>query len=167
MITSMVMNLAKVLVLLTLSTSLVLAAAPSPRPHPTSGVMRSCEARVNAINMRSSKMVDQAETMLAKFGSIAARAQEFYTSKVVSKGITVASYDALVSDVQTQKSVAEAILNAASSDLANFSCQSGNPKAQLELFRQDMLSTRAALKTYRQSVINLVKGIHAATPDSL
>lgn len=130
---------------------------------PGEGRMKACEARVDAIKNRMTHLTELATNMETKFDAIAQRVENYYNNKVVPSGKTVANYNTLVSDIQTQKNNVKTALTKAQTDASNFSCTSGTPKAQMMQFREDMQSVKQALKSYRTSIKNLIVAVHSVT----
>ena len=99
--------------------------------------------------------------MLEKFTVHAQRVEEFYTTKVVPGGKTVANYDNLVSDIQAKKTAVQTALAQAQSSLSSFDCTGNDPKGQLTQYKNDMLAVKSALKDYRTSIKNLIVAIRS------
>ena len=125
--------------------------------------LKSCQAREVAIKNRSEKLTQLASTMMTKFDAIALRVQEYYTTKLVPQGKTVANYDALVADVQTNKLAVQTALTTAQADAASFSCTAESPKEMLTKFNTDMRAVKTALHAYRTSIKNLIVGVRSVT----
>jgi hypothetical protein len=100
--------------------------------------------------------------MEEKFDSIAKRVEDYYNSKVVPGGKTVADYVSLVTNINTNKTVVQTALTKTQNDANSFDC-TGNPKDQLMRFREDMQSVKKALKDYRTSIKNLIVAVHSVT----
>jgi hypothetical protein len=139
------------------------AATGQAQTNLTEAKLRVCKARENAIKTRSSHLTQLTTTMETKFDAIAARVENYYTSKVIPSGKTVANYDALVADIQTKKAAVATALSAAQTDANNFSCAEVSPKEQLAKFRVDMQTVKSALKNYRTSIKNLIVAVHSVT----
>ncbi len=125
------------------------------------GGLHACQARENAIKNSLTHLTTLATNMETSFDIIATRVEDYYTNKVVPSGKTVANYNALVSDIQTQKTNVQAALTTAQTDANSFSCTSGTPKTQLTQFREDMQAVKQALKSYRTSIKNLIVAVHS------
>ena len=69
------------------------------------------------------------------------------------------NYDALVSDIQTNKNAIAPLLEAVQTDAANFKCDGDDPKGQLDQFKEDMHAVIAGLKAYKTSVRNLIVAV--------
>lgn len=143
----------------------------SPRPtkvqerKPTgtpgqAGKLKSCQAREAAIKTRSENLTEFATRLIATFDKIAARVEEFYATK----GLSVSNYSTLVADVAAKKLAAQTAVTKAQSSLANFSCDTGDPKTTLRSFNEEMKLVHTALKDYKTSVRNLIVGIHSQAP---
>lgn len=127
------------------------------------GKLRACQAKEAAVKTRLSRLISLVTNMENKFDSIAQRVKTYYTSKVIPSGKTVANYDALVADIQSKKAAVQAALTNAKNDADGFSCTTGDPKAQLRKYQEDMLTVKRALKDYRTSIKNLIVAVHSVT----
>lgn len=125
--------------------------------------LRACQARENAIKKRATRLIQLAASMENRFDKHAKRVEEYYTSKVIPAGKTVANYDNLVADIQTKKSAVQTALSTAQSDADNFSCTGTDPKGQLTQYRKDMQTVKRALKDYRTSIKNLIVAVRSVT----
>lgn len=129
----------------------------------TEAKLRACQARENAIKKRSEHLGKLASTMEKKFTAIAQRVEEYYTTKAVPGGKTIANYDSLVSDIQTKKTAVQTALTQAQTDAGGFSCTGDNPKGQLTQFKGGMKAVIKALKDYRTSIKNLIVAVRSVT----
>lgn len=125
------------------------------------GLLRSCQARENAIKTRMNSLINLVDNMETKFSSISARVEDYYTSKVVPSGKSVSNYDTLVSDIQTKKDAVGTSISVAKTDVSNFNCNSTDPKADLTKFREDMQSVKKALKDYRTAIKKLIVAVRS------
>lgn len=125
--------------------------------------LRACQARENAIKQRSTRLTQLVATMESKFDAIAKRVEDYYNSKIVPSGKSVANYASLTADIQTKKTAVQTALTTAQNDETGFSCTSGDPKGQMTQFRQDMQAVKEALKDYRISIKNLIVAVHSVT----
>jgi len=124
--------------------------------------LKVCETRQNIIKRRSQSLANRANTQFNVFDSIATKVENFYTTKVLPKGVVVANYDQLVADIATQKTDAMNAIDTAKTDATNFDCSGDNPKAQLTNFNSDMKLAIAALKDYRTAIRNLIVAVKSA-----
>lgn len=129
----------------------------------TEARLRACQAKENAIKKRTVQLTKLAVTMQEKFDAIAQRVEEYYTTKVVPRGKTVANYDSLVADIQAKKGAVQTVLTIAQSNAENFACDGNDPKGQLSQFKDDMRAVKSALKDYRTSIKNLIVAVHSIT----
>jgi hypothetical protein len=127
-----------------------------------SGLIRSCQAREKSIKNRMKFLIKLVNVMDDKFGKIATRVEDYYTTKVVPSGKTVPNYDLLVSDIQTKKDAVKTALANAQTDVDSFNCDQPDSKADLIKFRTDMQNVKSLLKNYRTSVKNLIVAVHSA-----
>ena len=129
----------------------------------TEAKLKACQARENAIKKRMEQLTKLVTTMQEKFGAIAGRVEEYYTSKVVPSGKTVANYDSLVADIQTKKGAVQTALTTAQGNAGSFACDGNDPKGQLIQFKDDMRAVKSALKDYRTSIKNLIVAVRSVT----
>lgn len=129
----------------------------------TQARLRACQAKENAIRNRAKHLGDLATTMEKTFDAIAKRVEDYYTTKVVPSGKTVAGYDSLVGDIATKKTAVQTALTKAQTDAEGFACDSTDPKGQLTQFREDMQAVKSALKDYRTSIKNLIVAVRSVT----
>lgn len=125
--------------------------------------LRACQVREYAIKKRATRLTQLATNMENNFDKHAQRVEEYYTSKVVPSGKTVANYDSLVADIQAKKTAVATALSTAQTDANNFSCTGDDPKGQLTQFRKDMQAVKKALKDYRASIKNLIVAVRSVT----
>ena len=125
--------------------------------------LKACQARESTITKRMTRLAELVTTMEGKFDAIASRVEEYYTSKVVPSGKTVANYDTLVADIQTKKTAVQAALTTAQPNSTGFSCTGDDPKGLLTQFRTDMQTVQKALQAYRISIKNLIVAVRSVT----
>lgn len=130
----------------------------------TEAKLRACQAKEKAIKKRTQQLIKLATTMQEKFDAIAGRVEEYYTSKVVPSGKTVANYGSLVADIQTKKGAVQTALTTAQTNAGNFACDGNDPKGQLAQFKDDMRAVKSALKDYRTSIKNLIVAVRSTSP---
>ena len=140
------------------------AAARNTRrqTHLTEVKLKVCQNRETAIKKRAENLGRLANSMLEKFAAHAQRVEEFYTTKVVPSGKTVANYDSLVADIQTKKAAVQAGVTQAQGSLGSFDCTGNDPKGQLTQYKSNMLAVKSALKDYRTAIKNLIVAIRSA-----
>ncbi|HUQ85519.1 MAG TPA: hypothetical protein VM077_04300 [Candidatus Limnocylindrales bacterium] len=140
------------------------ASAPSaPVIRSEKGKLRSCKAKEKKIIKRSEQIVKFSTNMESKFASISAKVQEYYVTKVVPSGKTVINYEALVSGIDANKLAVDSALEKAKTDAAAFSCESGTPKEQMMVFKDDIKAVKDGLKVYRSSIKDLIVAVHSVT----
>lgn len=131
--------------------------------HLPEAKLRACQAKESAIKKRMKQLIKLATTMQEKFDAIAGRVEEYYASKVVPSGKTVANYDSLVADIQTKKGAVQTALTTAQGHAGSFACDGNDPKGQLTQFREDMQAVKSALKDYRTAIKNLIVAVHSTS----
>ncbi len=118
-----------------------------------------CERVEARINKRSDRLVTRAERMTDRFDKIADKVKDYYTDKLVPKGVTIDNYDALVADIATKGAAVDEVVATAKAAISEFDCDGDSPKGVLSLFRGDMKTVITALKDYRTSVVNLLVAV--------
>jgi len=121
--------------------------------------LRVCQIKEKVITNRSNNMVRHANRLIAVFESIATRIQNYYQTRLVPQGKILPNYNALVLDIQNNKTVVTSLLETVTADIANFACDGEDPKGQLDQFKEDMHAVIAALKVYKKSVRNLTVAV--------
>ncbi len=144
------------------------AGQPSGLPaqaqtHLTDARLKACQARENAIKTRSGHLSQLVTSMEEKFDAIAGRVEEYYTSKVVPSGKTVANYDSLVADIATKKAAVGTAVTKTQNDISGFSCDGADPKGQMTTYRSDMQGVKQELKDYRTSIKDLIVAVRSVT----
>lgn len=126
--------------------------------------LKACEARETAISKRMEMLGRLSTNILTKFSNITDRVVEFYESKMVPEGKTLSNYDELIANINAKK---EAVSNALSTAQGStFSCDSDDPKGQLETFRDNMKSVKSALQEYRSSIKDLIVAIRSLNSEA-
>lgn len=128
----------------------------------TAARLKACQARENAIKTRSQHLNQLVTTMEEKFDAIAARVEEYYTTKAVPNGKIIANYDALVADIAAKKTAVQTALTKAQNDIAGFRCDINDPKSQMVTYRNDMKGVIQELKDYRTSIKDLIVAVRSA-----
>ncbi len=126
--------------------------------------LKICKTREENIKKRTSSLMNLASQMVGKFDAIAARVEEFYTTKVLPKGLVVANYDSLVADVNAKKAAVDAAIRKVP-DVSGFDCEGDGPKELLTEYRTAMKDVKSALHEYRTSIKNLIKAVRGVVGD--
>jgi sRNA-binding protein len=121
---------------------------------------KACEARKANITKRMSKAVTQAEKHKATFDKIYNKVQAFKTKK----DLTVENYDSLVTAADKAQSDAQASITALKDLDVSVDCTSETVAQSLASFQVAVKATRDSLKTYRESITDLIKAVKAAVP---
>lgn len=137
------------------------AASPSAK---SAQKLKVCQVHERNIKNRLDSLIRLVTNQETKFGSIAAKVENHYTTKLVPKGEVLPNYNNLVADIGAKKNAVDSDLNAAKTDAAGFSCNVSDPKAQLTTFRKDMQTVKKALKDYRKSIRNLIVAVRTLNP---
>ena len=121
----------------------------------TNAKLKSCQKHEKAITNTLSRLSDRGQKQVVLFGTIASRVETFYTDK----GKTLASYDALVADVNAKAAAAQTALSGINAAGSGFSCDGSNPSGFMSTFKDNLKLEISALKDYRTSVRNLIVGV--------
>jgi hypothetical protein len=95
------------------------------------------------------------------FTKIADRTKKFKENK----NLTVNNYDGLLASVNDKQTAAENTLSKIKADAsaaASLSCDSGQPKAVVGGFRDDLKAENNALKAYKTAIKNLIVAVKSA-----
>lgn len=137
------------------------AQSASPSAKKEARMLKVCQTHERNIKNRLNSLTRLVTNQETKFDAIATRVENHYTTKLVPKGKTLNSYDALVADIVAKKTAVDTALTTAKTDAANFSCTADDPKAPLTQFRKDMQAVKSALKDFRKSVRNLIVAVRS------
>ncbi len=127
--------------------------------------LKICEKRKGNITNRANKVAERIEKHFNRFGVLVTKVDNFYTTKLVPKGVVVENYAALKADIETQKSEVQGLLTTLKSDIAAFDCASDSPKSQLETVKTELKNVHLAMKDYRTSLKNFIKAIKNAVEE--
>ncbi len=117
--------------------------------------LKMCQERSKLILMRSTQMIEMVSSAEAKFSTVAETVKAYY----VSKKLTLASYDKLVSSLDTKKASLASLIVIAKADVTNFSCTGENPSLQLKKYKDDMQAVLDTLHEYRTAIHTLIEAI--------
>ena len=121
----------------------------------TDAKLQACQKREKKINATMARMAERGTRHIAVFTKISDRTQAFY----VKKGRTLSNYDALVAEVETKKTEAEAAVTATKDTSVTFKCDGTDPKGAAASFKENLKAQNAALKAYKTAVKNLIVGV--------
>jgi TolA-binding protein len=122
-----------------------------------------CEARKEQITRKMTRISSRGERHLKVFTTITDRVKAFYENK----GKTLANYDALVADVATKKTAAEAAVRATAAYENTFDCSGDDPKGALKSFRTTVATQREAMKKFRTAIKNLIVGVKSVQAEEV
>lgn len=120
-----------------------------------------CEKRKNNLVKRSNNIITRVERHFNRFGVIVEKVDNFYSDKLIPKGVVISNYETLKADIEIQKAEVQAALTSAKDKIANFDCTSENPKEHLEDFKIEAKNVHEAMKDYRSTIKNFIKAIKA------
>jgi len=142
-------------------------ASTSPEPSESKRLSKTkldvCAKKTKHVNQVMNRVTERATAQLAVFSKISDRTQAFY----LSKGKTVAGYDALVATAAAAKVKAETDIAALKATGA-FTCNSADPKGSVAAFKTKTKLVVTDLKAYKTAVKNLivaVKSVQSAEGD--
>lgn len=120
--------------------------------------LKACQNREKAIKNIMSRIADRGEKQLELFTTIADRTKTFYADK----NLTLSNYDALVTEVDTKKSVAQETVRTIKNSSTTFTCNGDSPKGAADSFKESLTAKIKALQEYRTAVKNLIIGVKSA-----
>ena len=120
---------------------------------------QECAAREDSIKTRSEHLNELAQNIETKFSNIEQKVEDYYTTKVLPSGKSVSNYDALIGEVDTEKSDVGTKLSDDTSSIESFTCTQSNPKSQLLTYNTNMKDTISQLRNYRNSIKNLIVAV--------
>lgn len=120
--------------------------------------LKACQNREKVIKKIMSRVADRGEKQLELFSTIADRTKTFYANK----NLTIGNYDALVTEVDTKKSVAQETVRTIKSASTTFTCDSNTPKETVGSFKESLAAEIKALREYRTAVKDLIVGVKSA-----
>ena len=129
------------------------------------GNQNSCKTHEENIKQITENLISTGDSMLYRFDTISLRVQDFYTNKVLTKGLEVSDYELLVEEIESKKADVQDNLEKAQLDSTAFSC-SDNPRAHALEFVTDMKYVKASLKEYRTSIKNLIVAVRGVNGKS-
>lgn len=121
--------------------------------------LKICETREEKIDNRFKSLVALGEKTHTGKEKIIERVDGFYTNVLVPAGYTLPNYAALKSDIATKDQSVKTILEELQASGEEFSCDSEDPKALADEFKENTQALIAANKAYRQSVRNFVVAV--------
>lgn len=127
--------------------------------------LKVCQKKEAAIQKRSEQLVKMATNMQTKFTAIASRVKEYYADNVVGTDAELDNYDALLTTISDKQTAVNESLTKAQAEITEFTCDSGDPKAHLTNFKENMKATKAALKEYRTAIKDLIVAIRTAVAE--
>lgn len=130
----------------------------------------NAQATQKAVCERRQKLIDKRvygiNNLVAKqselLGTIYSRVQTF----VDENSLNVENYQQLSSEVDNAKSQAEDKIEAQKSNPPGLNCESEDHVANVQAYKSYVQSTNNALKSYRQSLRELIKAVKLATNKS-
>ncbi len=121
--------------------------------------LRICEARAKGIAKRTQFMLTHGAKVNRGHLKIQDRVDEFYNNKLVPQGYVLDNYDELIAEMEANKENVLSLIEMAKENGSTFSCDSEDPKGQLDAFKEDMKEIIDANKLYRESVRNFVRSV--------
>jgi hypothetical protein len=120
---------------------------------------KMCEARADKIENRLKSMHSLAVTKHKGKEKRFERVDKFYNEKLVPNGHTLANYDELKAAIEASKANVVALHEAAKATGLEFSCDSEDPRGQVDAFREDMRELIEANKEYKESLKTFIMAV--------
>lgn len=117
---------------------------------------KACEARKTSMINRLSNKVPSAEKHKTVFDNIFNRVKTFHDSE----NLNTPGYDELVAKVEAAQTETASQVAALKAIDISIDCTKADVADTLSTFREALSHTRDALKTYRESLVNLIKAVH-------
>lgn len=117
---------------------------------------KSCEARKAAMTNRLNRKVSSAEKHKSVFDNALTRVKAFHDSK----NLNTPGYNDLVAKVEAAQTEASNQVAALKVIDINIDCTKANVGDTVSTFREALAHTRDALKTYRSTLVDLIKAVH-------
>ena len=117
--------------------------------------LEACKKKEARINQSMQKIAERKTKQVEVFNKIAERTMNFYEEK----GLTLANYDALVTDVTAKEAIVEAEIANLKSSTVDFKCDSDDPLKVSDVFKSAREGVVTAMKEYKTAVKNLVVGV--------
>lgn len=125
--------------------------------------LEKCQQREKNVQKIMNRINELGDKQLGVFEKISTRTQDFYAAK----GYTLANYTDLVGAVDSAQLAAEAQVAATNSFGTDFDCAGENPLGTANAFKASLGTQKAAMKTYKTAIKDLIVGVKsAATADT-
>ena len=121
--------------------------------------LKVCKKKQAGLKKRSQNLVRRGQLTFTRFDRIVERVKQYYTNRLVPKGVTIENYDQMLANIEANKTAAKNALDKAEDAAGDFDCKSDDPKGQLQAFRQEMTNVIRALKNYKKSVIDFLVAV--------
>jgi membrane carboxypeptidase/penicillin-binding protein len=121
----------------------------------------ACTNKRRVVGNTLSRIANRGQRQMDVFTKIADRTKKFKENK----NLTVNNYDGLLASVNDKQTAAENTLSKIKADAsaaASLSCDSGQPKAVVGGFRDDLKAENNALKAYKTAIKNLIVAVKSA-----
>lgn len=114
-----------------------------------------CKANLKLFIDNSISIYMKANTMYVSLSGIADRTEEFYSKSSMSANRNP-EIDSMIDAIKEQRNEIPVLQEKVHQDVATFNCNSANTDKSLEIYNQDVTKLAQSIKTYKQSVIDLV-----------
>ena len=121
-----------------------------------------CKKRQEVMKSTMTRMSDRSSKHIAWLDSVVEKVKGFYSSK----GLTVANYDALVSNSVSARAAAVSSGNQLGQYQQEFSCDGNDPKSVINDFKTQHQSRVDTVKSYKEAVKALAEAVKAAAEAS-
>ncbi|MBI4100889.1 hypothetical protein HY441_00240 [Candidatus Microgenomates bacterium] len=114
-----------------------------------------CQRHQAAVDGRAAKIMEAHDKSLGHLNTVFEQIQNFVTKR----GLDVADYEQLKSNVANAQSAATAAVEAIEATVPKLNCDSEDHKAEIHGMKDSVTSAVKALKAYRQSLHELIKAV--------
>ena len=135
------------------------ATSAGKKAHLDQVKLKVCQKKQAGIQKRSQNLVRRGQLVFSRFDRIVERVKQYYTNRLVPKGVTIENYDQMLANIEANKTTVKNALGKAEAAAKDFDCKSDDPKQQLHNFRVEMTNVIRALKDYKKSVIDFLVAV--------
>jgi len=123
--------------------------------------LKVCQSRQNALGNVMNRVANRSRERLIFLDKVVERVQGYYTNN----GLTIENYNELEADITKARSAVQNAIELENTLAADFSCDSDDPKGQVEQFRKQVKVEIKAMKDYRESIKAMIQAIKAIKED--
>lgn len=123
----------------------------------------SCQSRSHAVEKIMDRQYKRGEKYVELFSTISERVQDFHDGQSFE---TNDEYEAAVAKTEKEHENATGVLDDLNSSKEKFDCEEDNPKELVSSYVDDLKKLLSALKSYKSSVVDLIKVVQATAEEN-